>query len=150
MSSIDSAIAARLEASTAIAALVGTRIYFDELPPPPAVVTLPAIRLSKVSDLPNPTVPGARTARVQASCYANAPRVGGARSPGAVEALASAVEDLFHVPRLNASPAIWSTKGGTQYRIMISRTQSGPRYTEEGSGYQHIPIDILVDFREVD
>jgi hypothetical protein len=148
VTAIDSAIEVRLKASAAVAALVGTRVHFDALP----LVgrAFPAIRISKVSDKPDPKVPGEHFARVQVSAYDDPPTVNGERSPAVVEALASAIVTLFHMPQLGSQPTAWTTGGtpGITYRIMNARAEPGPRLTEPGSEYLHIPIDVLVDFRE--
>ncbi len=145
MSAIDSAVEVRLKADPTVATIVGARVYFDALPLEGR--QFPAIRISKVSDLPDPKVPGDRFARIQVSAYDNPPTVNGGRSPAIVEALAAAIEALFHKPQLGSEPAAWSSFGGAVYSVVKSRAEPGPRLTEPGSGYYQIPVDVLIEFR---
>jgi len=147
VTAIDAAIEAKLKASAPVAALVGARVYFDALPLEGRA--FPAIRITKVTDRPDARVPGEQFARVQCSAYDDPPTVNGERSPAVVEALAAAIAGLFHMPQLGSRPTKWTTGGSpaVTYRILNSRAEPGPRLTEPGSGYLHIPVDVLVDFR---
>jgi hypothetical protein len=144
MTLIDAAVLAKLRAASTITALVGSRVYPDALPPSPA---LPALTVRKISDIPDPEVGAAHRARVQVSCWSNPTPANGVRSPAEVEGLASAVGALLHSARLNSSPTSW-TAGATTYRVLSTRATFGPRLTEDGSGYYHVPVDVLVDFTE--
>ena len=144
MSLIDAAVLAKLKATTAITTLVSTRVYPDTLPPAP---TLPALTVLRITDNLDPEVPGFHRARVQVSCWSNPVPANGVKSPAQVEGLATAVAALFHKARPNATPAAW-TAGSTTYSVTSSKVQVGPRMTEDGSGYLHVPVDVLVNFRE--
>lgn len=141
---IDAAIIAKLKATTAITAIVGQRIYPDSLPLTP---TLPALRISFVDGNPDSEVPGFNKARVQVSCYSNPATSNGIRSPAEVMSMVKAIKDAFHKGRLNTSPATW-TAGSFSYSVLSSKVQVGPRMTEDISRFIHVPVDILVDFRE--
>lgn len=143
MTMIDVAVRARLLADSGVAAIVGERVHYDDLPIDP---TLPAIRVSPVSDNPDPEVPGANFARVQVSCYSDPPRANGVRSPAELNGLVAAVVSAVHAPRLTSSPTSWSTPNGTSYSIVRRRAQVGPRVPEPVSGYLHVPVDVLIDF----
>lgn len=141
---IDAAVLAKLKATAAITAIVGQRIYPDSLPLTP---TLPALRISFVDDNPDNEVPGFTKARVQISCYSNPATSNGVRSPAEVMSMVKAIKDAFHVPRLGSSPTAW-TAGSFSYSIQSSKVQIGPRTTEDITQFVHVPVDILVDFRE--
>lgn len=141
---IDAAVLAKLKATTTITAIVGQRIYPDSLSLTP---TLPALRVSFIDDNPDKIVPGFNLARVQISCYSNPASSNGIRSPAEVMAMVKAIKDAFHVPRLNHNATIW-TAGSAQYSILSSQVQIGPRMTEDVSEFIHVPVDILVEFRE--
>ena len=141
---IDAAVIAKLKATTAITAIVGQRIYPDSLPLTP---TLPALRVSFVDSNPDNEVPGFNRARVQISCYSNPATSNGVRSPAEVMSMVKAIKDLFHKPRLNSSPTVWSA-GSFSYSMLSSQVQVGPRTTEDVSQYYHVPVDVLVQFRE--
>jgi len=144
MSLIDGAVITKLKASPAVTSLVSSRIYPDRLPPNP---TLPAITVLKISDVPDPVVPSARFARVQCSCWSDPPAANGVRSPAEVERLSGAVGSAVHVAQLNMSPTAW-TVGTASYSVTKTRVQNAPRMIEDGSGYYHVPVDVVVEFTE--
>lgn len=145
MTLIDVAVHDRLVATTSSTyALVGARVYYDEVP---MGATLPAISLVKVSDIPDPEVPGHYTARVQASCWSDPQKANGERSPAEVEGLAAAVVADLHRPRLTHSVLAWAASTKT-YSIMTSRIANAPRVIEDVSGWFHVPVDVLLEFRE--
>lgn len=68
--SVESAVVAKLKATSAVTALVSTRIYLLKLPQKP---TLPAIRVQLISDPQNKHLrgpDGATRARIQVDAYA--------------------------------------------------------------------------------
>jgi hypothetical protein len=144
MTLIDAAVMATLRATSTIAALVGGRVYPDALPPSP---TLPAVTVRKISDTPDPEIGRAHRARVQVSCWSNPTPAHGVRSPAEVEGLAAAVAGVVHTARLNGSPTSM-TAGTTSYSVLSMRAAIGPRLIEDGSGYYHIPVDVLAEFTE--
>lgn len=145
MTQIDFAVRAMLLADSAVKAIVGTRVYFDALPDNP---TLPAVRVSKPSEVPHAIAPGRFTARVQCSCYSDPPRANGLRSPAEVERLAKAVAAVVHTARLEAEPTAWVSPSGASYSVTDHRVANAPRFTEPVSGYYHKPVDVLVEFKE--
>lgn len=145
MTEIDFAVRAMLLADSAVKAIVGTRVYLDALPDSP---TLPAIRVSKPSEVPHAIAPGRFTARVQCSCYSDPPRSNGVRSPAEVERLAAAVAAVVHTARIESDPTAWVSPSGTSYSVLSHRVANAPRFTEPVSGYLHKPVDVLVEFRE--
>jgi len=147
MTLIDEGVRLKLVATTsAVYALIGARVFYDEVP---LGETLPAITLHKISDIPDPQVPGAHKARVQCSCWDDPPRdMNGVRSPSAVERLASAVGSIFHKPRVGFTPERWEI-GSTVYSITKSEVADAPRLIEDKTRWLHVPADVLLEFREV-
>lgn len=146
MTQIDFAVRAMLLADSAVKAIVGARVYLDALPASPV---LPAVRVSKPSEVPHPIAPGRFTARVQCSCYSDPPRAAnGVRSPAEVEKLATAVAAVVHTARLESDPTAWVSPSGTSYSVTDHRVANAPRFTEPVSGYYHQPVDVLVEFME--
>lgn len=90
--SVESAVIARLKATSAVTALVSTRIYLLKLPQRP---TLPAIRVQLISDPQNKHLRGpdrATRARIQVDAYQAETAV----DPyGSVEDISEAVNDAL-------------------------------------------------------
>ena len=63
---IDAMIRTKLLATSAVTALVSTRVYIDEQPDP---ATLPSITIHPISGVPDKTVAGSTLSRVQVSCW---------------------------------------------------------------------------------
>lgn len=145
MTQIDFAVRAMLLADSAVKAIVGDRVHLDALPTTPV---LPAVRVSKPSEVPHAIAPGRFTARVQCSCYSDPPRANGLRSPAEVERLAKAVAAVVHTARLEAEPTAWVSPSGASYSVTDHRVANAPRFTEPVSGYYHKPVDVLVEFKE--
>jgi hypothetical protein len=135
----------KLANTSAVTALVSTRIYVDALP---SGSTLPAISVHPVSRIPSQTVGKGWEARVQASCWSNPPVSGGVRSPGEVENMAAAVIAALHKPKLNMSPERW-TVGSVSYDILTRIVTGGIRMIEDPTGWYHVPVDVLLVYREV-
>jgi len=135
----------KLANTSAVSALVSTRIYVDALPSGP---TLPAISVHPVSRVPDPIVSKGWEARVQVSCWSNPPVSGGIRSPGEVETVAAAVIAALHKPRLNMVPERW-TIGSVSYDIITRTVTGGTRMIEDPTGWYHVPVDVLLSYREV-
>lgn len=142
---ITAMVRSKLAATSAVTALVSTRIYVDELPQTP---TLPAISVSKVSWVPNKTVGKQANARVQVSCWSNPPTSEGLRSPAEIESVAAAVRAVFHKPHLNSSPEKW-TVNSVSYIITSCIVTGGTRMIEDPSGWYHLPLDIEINYNEV-
>ena len=134
---IDAALAAALRADSGVEALVSTRVYPDELP---VGCTLPAISYRLVSDVPDPVVPGYRTARVQVSVWS------GTASPLEASTVAEAVISAIGRSRLGDAPRTW-TAGSTSYTVVACRSTNAPRLREPDSKYWHRPCDFLVTYR---
>ena len=137
MSSIDAALRAKLAATSAVTALVSTRIYPDELP---QGSTLPAIRYSLISDVPDRHVPGFREARVQVSIYDDDP------SPTDANTVAEAVISAISRTDLQMEPAPWVV-GSTTFTVITCRHINGPRLREPDTRYWHYPVDFLIKYR---
>ncbi len=137
MSSIDAALRAKLEATSAVTALVSTRIYPDELPQGSA---LPAIRYSLISDIPDRHVPGFREARVQVSVYDDDP------SPTDANTVAEAVISAISRTDLQMEPVSWVV-GSTTFTVITCRHTNGPRLREPDTRYWHYPVDFLIKYR---
>lgn len=136
----------KLADTSAVTALVSTRIYIDALPAPSP--TLPAISVHPVSRIPSKTVGKGWEARVQVSCWSNPPVSAGVRSPSEVETVAAAVIAALHKPRPNMSPERW-TVGSVSYDITTRIVTGGTRTIEEPSGWYHVPVDVQLVYREV-
>lgn len=137
MSGIDTAVRAKLVADSPLAALVGTRIYADELP---QGCTYPAIRFTLVSDVPDRAVPGFREARVQVSVYDDD------TSPTDANTVAEAVISAISRTDLQMSPAAW-TVGSTTYSVITCRHVNAPRLREPDTRLWHYPVDFLIKYR---
>lgn len=145
---IDSAVLHKLLATSAITTLVSTRIYPDVLPQP--APTFPAISVSLTSDIPSIYVSKGNEARVTVSCWSNPPVSNGLRSPAEVQTVAAAVKAVMHKPLFNNSPERWTITGtSTSYDIITRRVTDGTRIIENPNGWYHIPVDVLMSYREV-
>jgi len=142
---ITAMIRAKLLATAGVTNLVGTRIYIDALP---SESTLPGIFISKPSWVPNKEVAKGVETRIQISCWSNPAVAGGSRSPAEVESVAAAVRAVMHMSRLNNTP-YRLTIGSVSYDIISSVVQGGVRKIEDPSGWYHIPVDVLIHYREV-
>ena len=142
---ITAMVQTKLLATTAVTALVSTRIYVDGMPQNP---TLPAITIHPVSGVPDKDVSKATSAQVQVSCWSNPAVTGGLRSPAQVETVAAAVRAVLHKPRLNTSPQRW-TVGSVSYDIITCRCTGGVRLIDPGTNWYHIPVDVLIEYNEV-
>lgn len=142
---ITAMVQTKLLATTAVTALVSTRIYVDSMPQSP---TLPAITIHPVSGVPDKEVSKATSARVQVSCWSNPAITGGRRSPAQVESVAAAVKAALHVPRLNSSPQRWAV-GSTVYSVLTSRCTGGVRLIDPVTDWYHVPVDVLIEYNEV-
>lgn len=142
---ITAMVRSKLLATSAITALVSTRIYVDSLPQSP---TLPALSVHPVSKVPGKEVGKGIKARVQISCWSNPPTSEGVRSPAEVESVAAAVTAVFHKPRLNASPEKW-TVGSVSYVITSCRVTGGTRIIKDPTNWYHIPLDVEISYNEV-
>lgn len=143
MTRIDAAVRSKLLASTAVTALVSTRIYTDSLPDN---VTLPAISVHPITDLEDENVPDAMTARVQVSCWSNPVISGGQRSPNEIENIADAVESVLSKTRLEWINESW-TIGTKTYTVTGCRAITNARIIDDPSGWLHKPIDFIIEFR---
>ena len=142
---ITAMVRSKLANTSAVTALVSTRIYVDALPTSP---TLPAISVHPVSRIPDKTVGKGWDARVQVSCWSNPAVVDGVRSPSQIESVAAAVIAALHKPRLNMSPERW-TIGSVSYDIISRIVTGGTRTIEDPSGWYHVPVDVSFVYKEV-
>jgi hypothetical protein len=142
---ITAMVRAKLAATSAVTALVSTRIYVDMLPEP---ATLPAISVHPVSRIPDPEVGKGWTARVQVSCWSDPLKSAGVRSPAEVESVAAAVTAALHKARMNMSPERW-TVGSVSYDITSRKVTGGTRLIEDPTGWYHVPVDVLISYYEV-
>jgi len=142
---ITAMVRSKLANTSAITALVSTRIYVDALPTNPA---LPAITVHPVSRVPDKSANKGWEARVQISCWSNPAVVDGIRSPSQVETVAAAVIAALHKPRLNMTPERW-TVSTTSYDIVSRTVTGGTRTIEDPSGWYHVPVDVSIVYREV-
>lgn len=142
---ITSMIKAKLLATSAITALVSTRIYIDEMPDP---ATLPAITIHKASFVPDKVVGKRKFERVQVSCWAVP---GKPKNPATVESVAAAVRAVFDIPSKNmAYPMrLTSPVSSTAYDITSSHCTGGFRIIDDTTGWYHIPVDIELNYDEV-
>lgn len=143
MTRIDAAVRSKLLASTAVTALVSTRIYTDSLPDN---VTLPAISVHPITDLEDENVPDAMTARVQVSCWSNPVISGGQRSPNEIENIADAVEAAISKTKLEWINETW-TIGTKTYTVTGCRAITNARIIDDPSGWLHKPVDFMIEFR---
>ena len=136
----------KLLATTAITALVSTRVYVDALPPTP---TFPAISVHLTSDVPDEEVGKLVSCRVQISCWDNPPfGENQLRSPVNVEALSAAVKTAMHKPLMSDTRAEKWTAGGVSYQINKRVVKGGTMIVHPLDWY-HIPRDVLIDYQEV-
>jgi len=145
MSLIDAAVRNQLLNVNAVTAIVADRIFFDMIP---IGETLPAIIISLISDIPDRNVPGLWLSRVQISCWSNPVMQNGLKSPEEVSVLADAVKTALHQPHLNKGVSAW-TVGKTTYSVSSVKVENGPRLVDMLSDWYHMPVDVLINFREV-
>ena len=137
-------IRSKLLATSAVTALVSTRIYVDDIPDP---ATLPAISISKASFVPNKEVGKRKFERVQVSCWAEP---GNPKNPAVVESVAAAVRAVFDIPRCNFTPyRLTSSVSSTAYDVTSSHCRGGFRLIDPTTGWYHIPVDLEIDYNEV-
>jgi hypothetical protein len=139
---ITAMVRSKLLASSAVTALVSTRIYVDELPTP---AVLPAITIRPVSGVPDKQVSKGAFTRVQVSCWANP---GKPKNPAGVESVAAAVKAVMHLPRLNNQVERW-TAGSVSYDIISRYCLGGTRLINDPTGWYHIPVDVEITYNEV-
>lgn len=145
MTKIDAAFGAKILAESAIVALVGSRVYYDDLP---VGVTLPALCISKVSDIPHNSVPGMYTARIQVSVWTSRRTVSGADSPQITEEIVQAIVDAFNATNLEKSVELW-TVGTERYSVHSIRVTAINRVRDPELEWNHVPIDFLMEFRRL-
>ena len=132
----------KLLASSAVMALVSTRVYIDELPDP---ALLPAITIHPVSGVPDKKVSKGAFTRVQMSCWANP---GKPKNPATIEAVAAAVKAVMHLPRLNNQVERWAA-GTVSYDIVSRYVTGGIRLVDPVTGWYHVPVDVEITYNEV-
>ena len=128
--------------TSAVTAMVSTRIYVDEQPVP---ATLPSITIHPVSGVPDKKVSKGAVARVQVSCWASP---GKPRNPVSVEAVAAAVKAALHLPRMNNSVRRW-TIGSVSYDIITGYVTGGVRLIDPTTDWYHVPLDVEITYMEV-
>lgn len=144
MTSIDAAVRTALLACTGVTTLVSTRVYAD-LPPN---VTLPAISVEIVSDIPDEQVPDLWTARVTVNCWSDPPDYNGVQSPEQVIQIADAVYACLHRAKLEKSIDRW-TVGSTVYAVSQRTVENSRRMDDTPTGWFRAPVDVLLTFRKV-
>jgi hypothetical protein len=142
---ITAMIKTKLLATSAVTALVSTRIFVDEQPDP---ATLPSITISKASYVPNKEIGKKKFERVQVSCWADP---GHPMNPSVVESVAAAVRAVFDIPTMNmAYPMkLQSSVSSTVFNVTSSHCTGGFRLIDPTTGWYHIPVDIELNYNEV-
>jgi len=139
---IDAMVYKKLLATSAVTALVSTRIYIDEQPDP---ATLPSITVHPTSGVPNAEIGKKHFARVQVSCWAEP---GKPKNPKTVESVAAAVRAALHKPIMNLLyPESW-TAGTATYTITKCICTGGIRLIDPTTGWYHIPVDVEISYNE--
>jgi hypothetical protein len=145
MTKIDAALGTKLLAIPSVTAIVGTSIYYDDVP---VGATLPALCLTKISEVPHYAVPDMYDARVQVSVWALQRTANGVDSPQAAEELAQIVMDAVNRTNLEKTVESW-TIGMETYSVHVIRIGSMNRLRDPASEWIHIPIDVFIQFRRL-
>lgn len=142
---ITAMIRKKLLDTSAVTALVSTRIYVDESP---LAGSLPAITIHKASFVPNKEIGKKKFERVQVSCWADP---GKPKNPSVVESVAAAVRAVFDIPTMNMSypMALTSSVSSTVYNVTSTHCTGGFRLVDPTTGWYHIPVDIELNYNEV-
>lgn len=144
MSFINKAARLKLLGTSAVTALVGTRIYLGTLPEKP---TLPAITIQSITDKEDDDVPGWwPNNRLQVSSWSDPPTQNGVRSPEEVEAIAAAVHTALHHPRFSGSLYESWTVGSTTYKVTRRMGGTQRRNIESTTDYFEISEDFMLSF----
>lgn len=124
---LETVLLGALLANPDVAALIGTRAYWQRLPRDP---TFPAVTFQMISRVQDQTT-GIAQARVQYTCIAE--------SPAAADALASAVRCALHGYHVVTD----------ELRIEYSRYVGQTEDHDVTTGLSWAPVDVLVTYLEV-